>query len=391
MVRYLYTSDDKIYISGGNVSGADGVELVSERIVRCRESLKSIQNKKQWKNSGSGAIFTGVYENKINYDKEGINAYIAGVSRYKDDFVYSVSVNEVSGLYIKSINPEDNVESHIFASNNFVFGTPDVFGDRCAVSIGNAYERYLAVFELPSGNYTEFTDGDSREDFPSFSKDGKRIYFSTAGNARNQYGAFTSRSPFSAAVYDFKKNSIATLFESDKHDFLRIKEDNEGNLYFIRRPYYQNERGIGISFADIMFMPFRLVKAIFGFLNSFSVLFGGESLNSNNNPNNILKTKQRKESDIFIDGNIINAERNIKLGQRQNEKFPGLIPRSWELVRADKNGALTAVKRGVMDFTVCDSGDILYSNGYSLVRLAPDGKEELIGNCRLGKSIVPIE
>ncbi len=384
-MNYLYISDDKLFMFNGKKS----VELSSERVTKYRESVKSIQEKKKWKNSGTGAKFTGAYVDE-NFESENIKPSYGNISILNDGFLYSVSIGEISGLYIKSTDTEETSEQHIYTSNNFRFFEMDVKDSKCAVSIGSMEQSNLAVFEIPSGSYTELTDGDTCEIHPSFSQGRNKIYFSSSGNARNEYGAIAAKSPYSAAVYDLNKNTIDYIFESDEYDYVHVKDDMDGNVYFIKRPYTQNHSN-GFSILDILFFPFRIIKAIFGFLNVFSIIFGGESLNSKKNPSSNVKSKQMSEKDIIIDGNRINAENIYKGNQKKSEKYPGIIPHSWELIKVSDNGEQICIKKGVMDYTLCENGDIIYSNGRSFIRMQPNGNEVHICDCYLGKSIVEID
>lgn len=80
---------------------------------------------------------------------------------------------------------------------------------------------------------------------------------------------------------------------------------------------------------------------------------------------------------IFIDGNIISAERELKANADHGEKYPGFIPRSFELHKLSKDGEDVIVKRGVIAYTL--RGDnVICSNGSSVILLSPDGSEKLL-------------
>ena len=116
----------------------------------------------------------------------------------------------------------------------------------------------------------------------------------------------------------------------------------------------------------------RLVGAFLGFLNVFSAKYSGKTLSRSD-------VKSRDEKQLFIDGNLINAERELKKNAKRGEKHPGIIPRSWELRRLSANGEDTLVRAGVTAFRVDDAtGDILFSNGSAIIKRDKDGKEEKI-------------
>jgi hypothetical protein len=198
-------------------------------------------------------------------------------------------------------------------------------------------------------------------------------------------------------VYDVAAGEMEELFADDKFDFIRVKEDRDGNLYCIKRPY--NPRVRSNIIVDVILFPWRMIKAIFGFFNFIAVVFGGEGLRSNQDPANRrdgTKAKQKSERELYIDGNVVNAEQMYKRNKQRGEKFPGMIPHSWELTKITPDNKQICLKKGVLDYTLCENGDILYSNGHAIVRMfGNDGndnntKEELVEKCRLANNITII-
>jgi len=213
-------------------------------------------------------------------------------------------------------------------------------------------------------------------------------YYSSAGLAISHNGSLIGIGPYAIFCYSNKENDISELLASENHDFIAPKENKNGDLLFIKRPYSRNEKNRNIL-LDIFMFPVRIIKAIGGLLNYFSIIFGGGSLMSGKNSKDI-KTKNRSEKDIFFDGNVISAQEAQKAKMHKGEKFPGIIPRSWELTRMDKNGNQSCIKKGLMDYTICQNGDILYSNGNAIIRLHTDGSEELIEKCSMANNLIDI-
>lgn len=363
-------------------------ELPAGCIVRYREALKSIQRRNEWKTSGKGAQFTGVAQEHVDYDVYNINAAITGADAYGDGFIYSASVDGVGGMYLKSTDKEDTSEGHVLTNNNFSVNSISVQGDKCAASLGYpGQECHLALFELPSGTFRELTEGDTREEHPYMSRRENRILFSAAGFARSQQGDIVAVSPHTICAYDLSDDTMDELFASENYNCVYPKDDENGNIYYIRRPYKDKPSNKNIL-KDIFLFPVRIVKAIGGFLNIFSVMFGGEPLRSDGTKRG-EKAKQKSQADLFIDGNRINAEQILKENENSGDKFPGIIPKSWELVK-NSDGEETIVKKGVLDYTICTDGSIIYSNGRALVRINNDGSEELIEKIKLATNIIEI-
>ena len=120
-------------------------------------------------------------------------------------------------------------------------------------------------------------------------------------------------------------------------------------------------------------LPVRIVGALFGFLNVFSAKYSGKTLSKS------VGVKNRDEEKLFIEGNLISAEAELRANRNRGEQNPGIIPHSWELHCRKPNGDDVLVRRGVVAYRVDDqTGDILFSNGSAILNLSPDGKEEKI-------------
>jgi hypothetical protein len=378
MSNILFTAKNRFYIKTDNGTK----EYDSQKITTYIENVKSIKSRNDWKTSGSGASFMGM--NHKNYDDGETGAYINGVSVYGDGLVYSATLGAIGGLYKKTLGQND-VEGHVLASNLMQIYKTSVFEDNCATSIGNFMERHLAVFDLKTGKYQELTEGDVIEDYPWYSNDGKKIFFSSAGIAISSVGQHERIGPSSICCFNLETNEVEELFESNKFNYIMPKEDSAGHLHFIKRPYL-NATNRGNILLDIIMFPIRIIKAILGLLNYFSIAFGGGALRSGRE-NSDIRAKQKSEKELFFEGNLIQAEREQKANKRRGEKFPGIIPHTWELIRIESNGSLTCLKKGVMDYTICKNGDIVYSNGAEIIRLTKDKKEHLIEKCRFAANL----
>ena len=312
---------------------------------------------------------------------------INGAASCGGEVIYSAAMGEVSGIYRKTLD-KNVAEGLVMSSREFQIYKVSARGDRCAASVGNRLERHIALFNIESGAYRELTEGEVQEDYPSFSRDGGRIFFSSAGLALTPEGIPVGIGTCGIFVYHIESNEMDEMLASDKYDYIAPKEDNDGNLLFVKRPY-RNAENNGNILIDIILFPVRIIKAIVGLLNFFSIAFGGESLRSGHAGRDV-KTRQKSEKELFFDGNVINAQQMLKQNQRSGEKYPGIIPHSWELVRVDGSGNMSCVKKGVMDYAVCENGEVIYSNGIAIIRLLKDGGEQLLEKCSMGHNLVEV-
>ena len=95
------------------------------------------------------------------------------------------------------------------------------------------------------------------------------------------------------------------------------------------RPYKQPSSGP--TAKDMLLGPVRLLQALGGFLNLFSMRYGGKPLHSGGAAP--AQAKEKSERELFIEGNLIQAERNLKENQRRGEANPGIVSGAWRLVR----------------------------------------------------------
>lgn len=359
----------------------------SKRMTKYIETLRHIEQRDEWKTSGKGAKFMGLDQQQQEFDSHNINAYLSGLSTNGSKMVYSIDVDGMGGLYLKDFETGD--ENLIFSNQKLDIGAINCKGDKCVASLGyTATERHIAVFDLTTGNYEEITEGDTCEDYPFFSQaDTDKILFSSRGYARNQAGQIMATSPYVIGVYDNKTRELSEVVQSEEFDYLKPKDDSDGNLYYIKRNY-KEKQSTGSIFVDIIMFPVRIVKAIGGFLNVFSMAFGGESLRSNGSKNS-AKAKQKSQKDIFVEGNMINAEKTMQENDRKSNDFSGVIPHSWQLIKRTSSGEEAVLAKGVMDYFLCDNGDIFYSNGSWVIKLsAKDGKEEPICKVKLANQLL---
>jgi hypothetical protein len=149
--------------------------------------------------------------------------------------------------------------------------------------------------------------------------------------------------------------------------------DARGALYAIRRPALkpQHERA-GVALKDTLLLPFRLLKAVFGYLNFFSMVYGKEPLRSAGGP-------RTPELDQDL-GQLWLHGRMIELSKARNDpQYAGsLVPANWELVRVARAGApVEVLARHVAGFDVRDDGRIVFTNGYDILELEGGEKRTL--------------
>lgn len=371
-MKIIYISDNKIYkCTDGKIT-----ELSSERAQHYKSTVSEIRRNKEWKHSGTGAQFMGTAAPAGN---EAVFVSINGIADDGTGLVYSIQLGEMGGIYRKNPDKPEAAEEHIFTGMNRDIGSISIKNGKIAACSNG----HLSIFDM-KGNFEDITDGDSIESQPCWSAEDDRIFCSTAGIARNQYGAPAAYSPRSIMAVDLNAGSMEELYADEKYDFLRPSNDSSGNFYYIRQPYKVPEEKNPL-WKDVLLFPVRIIKALMGFLNAFSVLFGGESLRSGRKQGDV-KTKDKSDRELFFEGRLLEAEKNEKENTAKGEKNPGIFPLSRVLVRIAPDGTETVLKRGVMDYAVLPDGSIVCSNGRSLLHITDSG-EELIAKVKMAQNI----
>ncbi|MBE6609054.1 MAG: hypothetical protein E7634_00085 [Ruminococcaceae bacterium] len=388
------------YISRGKLfSFSDGKteEIHSGVLNTYISKVRDSAQRNEWKYTGTGAEFIGTKregaspEDSVSAVRSAIHCF----GEHAGDIIYSISIDETNGIYRKRTDG-DSAEGIVLCTGNGAYSDFDIRGNLMAASAAFAGESHIGVLDMTTQNFTTYTEGNSRDTSPAWAAfDPNKIYFCCMGlpikeakdpnyNApprsisqivSEMYDASTVvRGPSSICLLDTSLGTLDEILSDDRYDFTHPQSLGDGSLYYIRKPYRQNsdKRSSFGCLAEIALLPFRLLEALFGFLNVFSAKYSGKTLSKND-------VKHRDEKQMYIDGNLINAEKELRANAKKGDKNPGIIPRSWELRRLDSSGNDTLIKRGVSAFRVNETtGDILLSNGSHILKLDKNGKEEKI-------------
>lgn len=346
-----------------------------------KANRETIRRKNAWKTEGMGAAFRGIHpEHAPGPGEIDARAAVNGLCFAKDGkILYSLSVDSYSGIFLKNPTDDAETEGHIIHDTKTSFLNLDYRPetDEIVVSVQDSpWERHLALFEPKSSRYRKVTEGDCVDENPVWGKGARgSIYYDSAGVGKDGAGRFLEVGEKVINRLDLDTGTIRELVTLPKHDCILPRVDREGTLYFIKRPYRKPGTKT-LSFKDFLLIPYRLGRAIYSWLQFFSMRYTGEPLSSAGPDPTRSKNKDPKE--IFLNGNMINAEQALKENRAKGDAFPGIAPRSWELTRRENDGRLTCLKKGVLDFDLTENGEIVFSNGKYLIRMDSTGKEQSI-------------
>ena len=370
-MKIVYVSRNKMYVcNNGKVS-----ELPCERAEKYTTAVNEINKNKEWKHQGAGAAFREDMRS-VETDPEKFIS-INGICAADEGFIYSAKLGEMGAVYRKSADSPKAPEGHIYTGMDRSIGDISCKDGRIAAVL----DGHLAIFD-ERGDYNELTDGQSVEESPSWSATDGRIFCTTKGRSVEDPRVFSAGS---VLAVDEEAGTIETLYEDESNDLLKPKNDAEGNFWFIRQPYKQPKTEREPIWKSVLLFPVRLVKAIFGFINAFSVIFGGEPLRKSQKKGDV-KTRNKSPREIFFEQRILEAEKNEKENAAAGDANPGIFPRSRVLVRISPDGTETVVRKGVMDYTLCSEG-VICSNGKEILLIGSDGTEKVIAKAELAEKL----
>jgi hypothetical protein len=136
--------------------------------------------------------------------------------------------------------------------------------------------------------------------------------------------------------------------------------------------------------VDLLLFPFRLLFAIFQFMNFFTMRYTGKTLVTSGN----ARQRQADLRQMTMLGNLIQAQRDAQQSAERDRE--GLVARSWELIRKSGGGEPEVLERGVLSFDLCDDGAIVYTDGSRVFLRQPDGKKEKLADDKFISQVIAV-
>lgn len=375
MTNLSFIAEKKLYVLKDNTPTA----VTCQAVENYKNNLESIQRRREWKSSGVGAQFMGI-EQFDNSDSRN-NIYISDVIKFdSENAIYVARLDEGLTIATKSLVNPQRAEGLLLRKENLVAHDIcfDVKNQRLVFSAGNnrSYERHLCVLAVNGQQLQFITEGDCQDNNPVVNpQNPDEIIYDSCGFAFSQNDIIIG--PKEINCLNLATGEVKTLFADEKFDYFKPQLDKHRDLYFIKRPYRENNLDASVdSIKAVAVAPFKIIKAIVGWLDFFTRRYSGESLKTTSG-NNPAKTKQKTEEELFVEGNLIKSQTNLEKNKQAGDKFAGTIPRSWELVKVSPTGEMTTLKKGVMSYAI-DGDDIIISNGKHLLRLDKDLQETVI-------------
>ncbi|HEY1860804.1 MAG TPA: hypothetical protein VGG61_10640 [Gemmataceae bacterium] len=385
---YAYLSQGQLHIKLGD----DPVRPIDSKFGESvRERATQIHNRNSWKTQGAGAKFMSgglLWGRNTADDPTDIRIDITGISRgcKPGELFYSLSTPEIGGIFLLRERATDELRllhTADFRVRRLAAG-PGQESLACVVQRKGGLSC-IAVMRDDGTDMHDVTTGDTIDDAPHWAPGSAReLVFQSSAIGRNRAGFAVTQAPFAIHKVDLEAGTVTTLAEDPKFDLLMPQLSTDRSLYYIRRPYRDPNQPPGLWRAalDLVLLPFRLLYAIFQFLNFFTVRYTGNTLTTTGNA-------RQKHADIrkmMIWGNLLDAD---KAADRDEDGTPALVPKSWELIRR-KEDKEEVIAKGVLCYDLFEDGSVLYSNGGAIYRAHHQGSVERLAKDALIEQVVAV-
>jgi hypothetical protein len=370
----VYLSNGRLFAkSDGDASACAPIESPFAQSIRQRAS--ELQRRHAWKSQGRGAAFisgAALWGGDQN-DPALMRIDITGVCRGTGDgdLFYALQSQDISGVLRR--REGSSAELRILHTSDYRVGplAAQPGTGRLALTIRHRGGSTIAVMGADGSEFSEITQGESMDESPCWVPNApNRVVFQSAGLATNERGQTVGLGPYAIQMLDLETGRMTPIVEDAKTEFLAPKIAADGVLHYIRRPYGLAKRKFHLFrfIEDLLLLPFRLIYAIFQFLNFFTMRYTGKPL-AKGGPGN--ERASEMPADMMLWGNLIQASKSMN---SDKEGTVSLVPASWELCRHAKESQPEVLAKGVLSYDLENDGGIVYSNGNAIFRRSPEGK-----------------
>lgn len=387
-LKLAYLSQGKLFfkqddLAARQIDSQFGQEIISRTIKR--------QQQNEWKFSERESPFGGSMlwgARQTAPDEMRVNVTSAASGDQDGELVYFLETGYVGGLF--SYNWTNDEETRIFHKEAFHIRDMDRHPELDLIACAQLFPNGTASIGIIKGlGLHQVTEGDSMDLAPSWIPGkGQEIVFQSAGIARNPQGRAVGLGPFTVQRLNPEKGSLTPLLDDPATDFLLPHLDAEGALYFIRRPYEtpgRSKPSLWRLVTDVLLFPFRLLRALFHYLNFVSLAFSRKPLASAAGP----KTDGPDEHMLLLWGRMIDAQQALRQNAQAKETS-ALVPSSWELVKRQPSGEEIVLAKNVVAYDLDPASNVVYTNGSAIYHIDSQGNSQLVAKGNLIQSVVII-
>jgi len=356
-----------------------------------RERARRIAQGQGWKAESAGGFLPGgaLWGVSDLPDPAALRISTRGLGAgHEGELLYCLDTGAVAGVF--AFDLASGQEQRLFHGNDSAVEevAAERNGERLACTVrGQDGTSDIALFGPDGATPRAVTAGDSLDRAPSFVPGRSALLFQSAGMGRDGHGMPVGPGPFCVQELDLETGELAVLAEDPRFDFLSPKKDAAGVLYCLRRPYEPPGRASRWrALKDVLLFPFRLLRAVFGWLYLFTLTYSGRRLTSAGGP----PWKGPELRQLVLSGRAVDVEKAARRARLRGDDAPPLVPGSWELIRHDGPDALHVLARHALAFDLAPDGTILVSNGSAVDRVGPDGKRERVAKAASIEQVIAI-
>lgn len=363
------------FIANGNLfyqpDGGAVRQLHSPYIQEIEDRLARSNERNAWKKNTS---FEVAAYGQMKQFGGAANAIRVTSAQFDQDqsILYFLSDAGIGGLF--SFNLDTGVETRIVHRQHLDLSDLNLNRENgkivCTSSSKDSVTN-IATLDVQGNNLRDLTAGDTADSAPAWCDD-DTILYQSAGLARDGAGMVVALGHSTIQKLDLRSGRLEAVLDNPAFDFLHPKVARSGELLFIRRPYEVPQYSSGNILLDTLLFPFRLLRAVFHYLNFFSLMYSRKPLTGAGGP-----AMQADVKDIILKGKRIDAEKALR-SETMVAGVPSLVPATWQLVRRSRQGDERVLATNVVSYDITPGGQILYSNGRAVFLLGEDGRSTLV-------------
>ncbi|MCE3605290.1 hypothetical protein LXA47_17000 [Massilia sp. P8910] len=363
------------YISNGKLfyqpEGGALRQLHSPYIQEIEDRLARSNERNSWKKNTSFEV--GAYGQMKQFgDAANAIRYTSAQFDQQQSILYFLSDQGIGGLF--SFNLETGVETRIVHRQHLDLSDLNLnreTGKLVCTSSSKDSITNIATLDVQGNNLRELTGGDTADSAPAWC-DEDSIVYQSAGLARDSQGMIVALGHSTIQKLDLRSGKLDTVLDDANTDFLHPRVTSTGELLFIRRPYEVPQYSSSNILLDTVLFPFRLLRAVFHYLNFFSMMYSRKPLTGASGP-----AVQADVKAIILKGKRIDAEKALR-SESMVAGVPSLVPATWQLVQRSRSGDDRVLASNVASYDITPAGQILYSNGRGVFLLGEDGGSTLV-------------
>jgi hypothetical protein len=361
-----YVAGGRLHVKAGDAPLRSFDSTFGQQV---RDRHAEIQQRHSWKEEGRSARFmSGLMWGGPQKDASTLHIAITGLSRGLGEGELLYALDTEGRTAVCAIRSQDGVERRL------LHGSPLMLRELCArpgqgqiaCSVHHPDgTASIAVMDAAASDVREVTEGDSQDRCPSWAGgEGARLVYQSAGVGRGAEGRFARLAASEVHLLDLDQGTLEALASEPGRDLLTPRLDAEGTLYYIRRPHEGAWRASPLRvLLDLALFPFRLLYAVFQYLNFFSARYTGKPLTTAGGP----RRQGVDARQMMVWSNLIAA------GDAAGEEPESSVPRSWQLVRVRSGQKAETLAEGVLAFDLAPDGSVLYTTGAAIHHRGTDG------------------